>query len=205
MENIVKQPCRLGFNRDGMQFYEAQDAKAQEEKGEDIVESSVAICMQHFHDNGALYRYVQDLKRQYMRSAPPLGKVRYCEKISTVHHALGLHTYAVRVQGNKLKRKNELRVGSVFRQMPAAFLRAIVVHELAHLRHRDHDRAFYRLCTHMEPDYHRHEADLRLWLFAIREQTAHAKREARAKRRHARKAQRAAQKAGKRQRDKGPA
>ena len=117
-------------------------------------------------DNAALYRYVQELKRSHMKSAPPLGKVRYSDKISTVHNALGLHTYAVRVQGANLKRKHELRVGSVFKELPAEFLRMIVVHELAHLRHKDHDKAFYRLCCHMEPEYHRHEADLRLWLFA---------------------------------------
>ncbi|AUM13995.1 HTH-type transcriptional repressor FabR [Ketobacter alkanivorans] len=33
-----------------------QDAKALEEKGEDIVESSVTVCMEHFRDNGALFR-----------------------------------------------------------------------------------------------------------------------------------------------------
>lgn len=151
------------------------------------------------HDNAALYRYVQELKKQHMRSSPPLGKVRYCDKISTVHNALGLHTYAVRVQGSKLKRKNELRVGSVFRDMPAVFLRTIVVHELAHLRHRDHDRAFYRLCTHMDPDYHRHEADLRFWLFATQDAhqaQQHADKRARRKQREAeKKARRAAQRA----------
>ena len=119
-------------------------------------------------DNAALYRYVQDMKKTYMRSSPPLGKVRYCDKISTVHNALGLHTYAVRVQGNRLKRKNELRVGGLFRQLPATFLYMIVAHELAHLRHKDHDRAFYRLCHHIDPDYQRHEVDLRLWLHGLK-------------------------------------
>ena len=119
-------------------------------------------------DNARLYAYVQDMKRSFMKSSPPLGKVRYCEKISTVHKALGLHSFVVRVQGKKLKRKNELRVGSVFKALPADFLYMIVAHELAHLRHKDHDKAFYRLCKHIDPQYHRHELDLRLWLWAER-------------------------------------
>jgi len=40
----------------------------------------------------------------------------------------------------------------------------IVVHELAHLRVRDHDKAFYQLCLHMEPHYHQYEFDLRAYL-----------------------------------------
>ncbi|NTV12271.1 MAG: M48 family metallopeptidase, partial [Zoogloea sp.] len=41
------------------------------------------------------------------------------------------------------------------------FLRMIVVHELAHIKEREHDKAFYQLCRHMEPDYHQLEFDLR--------------------------------------------
>jgi predicted metal-dependent hydrolase len=43
----------------------------------------------------------------------------------------------------------------------------IVVHELAHLKEREHDKAFYALCQHMEPDYHQLEFDTRLWLTAL--------------------------------------
>lgn len=122
-------------------------------------------------NNAALRTYTMDLKKTYLKSSPPLGKVRYSDKISTLHRAFGLHTYAVRVQGNRLKASNELRVASLFKELPEAMLRMVVVHELAHLRHKDHDKAFYRLCKHMEPDYHRLETDLRLLLFA-RQQAA---------------------------------
>mgnify|MGYP000645423312 CR=1 FL=1 len=42
-----------------------------------------------------------------------------------------------------------------------------LVHELAHQKHADHDEAFYRLCCHMESDYHQLEFDLRIWLSAL--------------------------------------
>jgi predicted metal-dependent hydrolase len=69
-----------------------------------------------------------------------------------------------RVQGSRLKASREIRVASVFREAPAAFLRMILVHELAHLKEREHNKAFYQLCTHMEPDYVQLEFDLRLYL-----------------------------------------
>jgi len=112
----------------------------------------------------ALYDYVTELKTRYMRSAPPLAKVVYDNRLQVIAHALGTHTTVSRVQGTRLKAKREIRVAGLFREAPAAFLRMIVVHELAHLKEREHDKAFYALCTHMEADYHQLEFDLRLWL-----------------------------------------
>lgn len=112
----------------------------------------------------ALYEYTMALKSDYMRKSAPISKVVYDDKISVTRDALGLHTQISRVQGNKLKSKNEIRIDSVFKQAPEPFLRMIVVHELAHIREKDHNKAFYKLCEHMEPDYHQLEFDLRLYL-----------------------------------------
>lgn len=112
----------------------------------------------------ALYQYTQDLKSQFLRNAPPINKVAYDNKIHVLNNALGLHTAISRVQGGKLKAKAEIRVATVFRNAPEAFLQMIVVHELAHLKEKDHNKAFYQLCCHMEPHYHQLEFDTRLWL-----------------------------------------
>jgi predicted metal-dependent hydrolase len=112
----------------------------------------------------ALYAYVQDLKDATLRNAEPIAKVGYDSKIGIVQQALGLHTAISRVQGSKLKAKHEIRIGSVFRDAPPEFLRMIAVHELAHLKEKQHDKAFYKLCCWMEPDYHQFEFDLRLYL-----------------------------------------
>jgi predicted metal-dependent hydrolase len=112
----------------------------------------------------ALYDYVQELKNEFLRSSSPVSKVAYDGRIGLVHQALGLHTYVSRVQGGRLKAKNEIRIAALFRDAPLPLLRMIVVHELAHLKERDHGKAFYRLCEHMEPAYHQLEFDARLYL-----------------------------------------
>lgn len=114
--------------------------------------------------NKALYAYVIDLKNQFIRQSSSLSKVVYDDKLDVLHQALGLHSFVSRVQGGKLKAKNEIRIGSVFKQAPSQFLTMIVVHELAHLKEKEHNKAFYKLCVHMEPDYHQLEFDMRLYL-----------------------------------------
>lgn len=112
----------------------------------------------------ALYQYTQELKQSYLRSAPPISKVLYDDKIHIINNALGTHSYVSRVQGSKLRASHEIRVSTLFRQVPEEFLKMILVHELAHFREKDHNKAFYKLCCYIEPDYHQLEFDLRLYL-----------------------------------------
>ena len=112
----------------------------------------------------ALFDYVQALKSEHLRGAEPLAKVAFDAKLRVVQHALGTHTTIARVQGNKLKAKREIRIASLFKNVPEDFLRMISVHELAHLKERQHDKAFYSLCKHMEPRYHQLEFEVRVYL-----------------------------------------
>ena len=112
----------------------------------------------------ALYTYCAELKREHLRSAEQIDKVTYDSKLDVVRHALGLHTSISRVQGGKLKAKKEIRIASLFKGAAPEFLKMIVVHELAHLKESDHNKAFYRLCEFMQPGYHQIEFDLRVYL-----------------------------------------
>lgn len=112
----------------------------------------------------ALRAYVMAIKNNYLKKSAPLSQIKYDDKIHVINNALGLHTYVSRVQGGKLKSKNEIRIGSVFKKAPDAFLNMIVVHELAHLKEKQHNKAFYQLCQHMLADYFQLELDLRIYL-----------------------------------------
>lgn len=111
-----------------------------------------------------LRQFVMSYKNQYLKKSAPLSKVIYDNKIHVIKNALGTHSYVNRVQGSKIKSKNEIRVSSVFKSAPKAFLEMIVVHELAHIKEKDHNKSFYQLCQHMLPDYHQIEFDMRLYL-----------------------------------------
>lgn len=112
----------------------------------------------------ALYDYVQALKAEHLRGAEPVTKVAFDSKLQVVAHALGTHTAVSRVQGNKLKAKREIRIASMFKDAPEPFLKMIAVHELAHLREREHNKAFYQLCRHMDERYFQLEFEVRLYL-----------------------------------------
>ncbi|WP_117234740.1 M48 family metallopeptidase [Vibrio maerlii] len=115
----------------------------------------------------ALYQYAMDIKQRYMRKTPPIKKVVYDGKIHLINNALGLHTFVSKNHGGKLRSVNEIRIANVFKDAPEALLRMLVVHELAHIKEKEHDKAFYQLCCHMEPDYHQLEFDARLYMIYL--------------------------------------
>ncbi|KIQ34558.1 metal-dependent hydrolase [Variovorax paradoxus] len=155
-----------------MKYLAGYPAGLQEQVSQLIAQDKLAALLNQRYPSGthdiqsdrALYDYVSGLKNDFMRKAEPLAKVMFDNKLHVIRNALGTHTTVSRVQGGKLKAKREIRVASLFKEVPLDLLRMIVVHELAHMKEKAHDKAFYALCTYMEPDYHRFEFDLRLYL-----------------------------------------
>ncbi|GAD81072.1 M48 metallopeptidase family protein [Vibrio ezurae] len=115
----------------------------------------------------ALFEYTMQIKNRFLKKTAPLSKVIYDNKIHLINNALGLHSYVQRVQGSKVKSKNEIRIASVFKNAPEPLLRMLIVHELAHLKEKEHNKAFYALCCHMEPNYHQLELDARLFMIYL--------------------------------------
>jgi len=112
----------------------------------------------------ALYDKVTALRQKHLRNAPPIDRVLYDSKLDVLRNALGLHTRQAKNHGGRLRSSREIRVSGVFRDCAPEFLDMIVVHELAHLREMEHNKAFYQLCEHMLPGYAQLEFDVRLYL-----------------------------------------
>ncbi len=114
----------------------------------------------------ALFVYAQDIRKKYMRKAKPAHKVIFDETDDNVYNALGDKNNDLILADNGHKIKNVIRIASLFKSAPAELFYMVVVHELAHLKERDHSKNFYRLCLHMDDDYDQHEFDLKLFLIS---------------------------------------
>ncbi len=112
----------------------------------------------------ALFEHAQAIKNTHMRHSDVLNKVQFDSKLQVVQHALGTHTTVSRVQGKQLKSKREIKIATLFKVAPIEWLDMILVHELAHIQQKEHDKSFYKLCTHMLPSYHTFELHVRLYL-----------------------------------------
>ncbi|MDN3648629.1 DUF45 domain-containing protein [Reinekea marina] len=117
----------------------------------------------------ALRQYVFELKNRYLKKSNPISKVVYDPKLHVIKNALGTHSFVSRVQGQKLKAKNEIRISTLFKRVPEPFLAMISVHELAHIKEKEHNKAFYSLCEYMLPNYHQLEFDVRVYLTQVEE------------------------------------
>lgn len=119
------------------------------------------------HNDKELREIVFVYKNRYLKNSGPLSKVIYDKNIRISDNALGLHSFVTRSQGSKLKRKNEIRISSILKKAPQELLEMVVVHELAHLKEKDHNKVFYKLCSNMLPDYHQLEFDMYLYLIHL--------------------------------------
>lgn len=112
----------------------------------------------------ALFERVNQYKQRYLKNAPNLSSVKYKKQQQLVANALGTHTFRIKQHGNKLKKSHEIAIAEQLKYAPEALLDVLIVHELAHFKEKDHNKAFYNLCTHMLRDYHQLELDLRLFV-----------------------------------------
>jgi len=114
-----------------------------------------------------LYEYANKLKQKFMKNSPQIDKVKYIKQKDLILNALGTHTFISRNHGGKLKSKHEIRIAESLKNAPEEMLQMLVVHELAHFKEKDHNKAFYNLCEYMQPNYCEVEVDTLLFLSLI--------------------------------------
>ncbi len=111
-----------------------------------------------------LYILAKEIKDIYLKKQKLPERILFDSKIELTNQALGLHSFIPVKQGKKIKRLNEIKISSRFKKMSKEFLLNVLVHELCHLKEKEHNKAFYNLCTNIKEDYFQVELDLRIYL-----------------------------------------
>ena len=86
------------------------------------------------------------------------AKAHIPERVAHFSEVMGLVPTAVRINAARTRfgscgTKNALNFSCLLMRYPPAAIDYVVVHELAHLRHRNHGPAFYALVERYMPDY----------------------------------------------------
>ena len=88
------------------------------------------------------------------------GRVRYYAGLMKVEPT-GIRITSARKRFGSCSGKNSLCFSCLLMLYPQEAIDYVVVHELAHIKHHDHSRAFYSFVSSVMPDYKRREALLR--------------------------------------------
>lgn len=111
-----------------------------------------------------LYNLGISIKNQYMKNVKTPDKIYFDNKIEFSNQALGLNSFIPKIQGKKIKIINDIKISSRFKKLPYEFTYNVLVHEIAHLKEKNHSKSFYMLCQNISPDYFQIDFDLRLYL-----------------------------------------
>lgn len=101
---------------------------------------------------------VEALRQQAKAYIP--GRVAYWAKRMDLQPA-GVKITSARTRFGSCSSKNRLCFSLYLMQYPPAAIDAVVVHELAHIRHHDHSPAFYAEVERRLPDYRERERMLK--------------------------------------------
>jgi hypothetical protein len=111
-----------------------------------------------------LYLLSKKIKDKHMKKQKLPERIIYDNKIELENYALGLHSYIPKKQGKKIKMTNEIKISSRFKKLPFEFMENVLVHELCHLKEKEHNKAFYNLCQSIRPNYFQVDLDIRIYL-----------------------------------------
>ena len=122
-----------------------------------IVKKQVQQSARAYRESQADSR-AEELIRQAKQKIPPLVRA-YSEKMEVTFTTLKITSAKTRF--GSCSSKGALCFSWRLMMYPAAAIEYVVVHELAHLKHHNHSRAFYATVEQYMPDYKRREQFLR--------------------------------------------
>jgi predicted metal-dependent hydrolase len=105
----------------------------------------------HRHDTDAFHRHLNTFyKKELQRILPPLVE-KWADRMGVRPAAI---TYRkTKRQWGSCSSTDRLSFNTMLAKVPIEAIEYVVVHELAHIRHKHHQKTFWQLIAHHLPDY----------------------------------------------------
>jgi predicted metal-dependent hydrolase len=105
----------------------------------------------HTYDEERFQKHIDTFYKEEAKVYVPLLVERWAEKMGLF--PCSVHFRKTRRQWGSCSGKNVLNFNTMVMKLPPRVIEYVIVHELAHIRHKHHQKAFWELVAHYLPEY----------------------------------------------------
>ncbi len=115
----------------------------------------------HIYDEKLFQTHIDRFYKQEAQKQIPTHVELWAEKMSLSPESL--HFRKTKRQWGSCSGKNILSFNTMMMKLPQDVIQYIVIHELAHIKHKHHQKSFWNLIEEYLPDYRQHVAQLKTY------------------------------------------
>jgi predicted metal-dependent hydrolase len=123
-----------------------------------IFEQEAFFLYYHQYDETLFQKHVDNFYKKSSKELIPLLVKKWSEQMALIPTSIRFRK--TKRQWGSCSGKNVLSFNTMLMKLPLSVIQYIIVHELAHIKHKHHQKSFWNLVERHMPDYKQHVAEL---------------------------------------------
>ena len=124
-----------------------------------IFDQELFLLYYHHYDEVLFQKHVDDFYREESKLFVPLLVEKWSAQMALV--PTGIRFRKTKRQWGSCSGKNILSFNTMLMKLPRDVIQYIIVHELAHIKHKHHQKSFWKLVETHIPNYKQHVTELK--------------------------------------------
>ncbi len=124
-----------------------------------IFNQELFLLYYHHYDEVLFQKHVDDFYKKESKQFVPLLVEKWSIQMALV--PTGIRFRKTKRQWGSCSGKNILSFNTMLMKLPQDVIQYIIVHELAHIQHKHHQKSFWKLVEKYMPDYKQHVTELK--------------------------------------------
>jgi len=161
---LQKKGKLLDFSQEGELYYMGQAyplklIEHSKKRTNLIFDQEVFFLYYHQYDEILFQKHIDTFYKKEAKQFLPLLVEKWSGKMALA--PLNIRFRKTKRQWGSCSAKNVLSFNTMMMKLPQDVIQYIIVHELAHIKHKHHQKSFWKLVEHYLPDYKQHVAELK--------------------------------------------